>query len=336
MYRADCTLILTQLYAAVAANKIELEPYITTTMKKGFVLQSLICLLAVSCSVHEIDTNDPVLAEDDVFYASLESDSKPDTKVHLDLIDEKPKTLWDAKDQISIFNKTTVNQQYEFLGNTGDNAGYFKRVTEETGTRAVSDYVCAVYPYMESTSLDDSGVLTLTLPEEQTYMEESYGLGANTMVSTTNGQDNLLRFKNVGGYLVLKFYGVDGDNAISVKSIKLEGKNGELLSGEATMTPVIDGLPEIEMAPTAGTSITLKCDKAVKLGKKENKATLFWMVVPPTDFTQGFTLTVTDKNDRVFVKETNEHLTIKRNTVLRISPIEVTLEEPLDSNALSD
>ena len=59
-------------------------------MKKGFVLQSLICLLAVSCSVQEIDTNDPVLAEDDVFYASLESDPKPDTKVYLDMIDEKP------------------------------------------------------------------------------------------------------------------------------------------------------------------------------------------------------------------------------------------------------
>ena len=309
-------------------------------MKKGFVLQSLICLLAVSCSVQEIDTNDPVLPEDDVFYASLESDSKPDTKVYLDMIDEKPKILWDAEDQISIFNKSTLNQQYEFLGNTGDNAVYFKRVTEGTETEANGGYVCAVYPYQESTSLDDTGVLTLTLPEKQTYRENSsfgsFGLGANTMVSTTDGQNNLLRFKNVGGYLVLKFYGVDGDNAISVKSIKLEGRNGELLSGEATMTPVIDGLPEIEMAPTAGTSITLKCDKAVKLGKNANKATLFWMVVPPTDFTQGLILTVTDKNDKVFVKETAEILTIKRNTVLRIAPIEVTLAEPLDSNAVSD
>lgn len=303
-------------------------------MKKGFVLQSLICLLAVSCSVQEIDTNDPVLPEDDVFYASLAPESE--TKVHVDIIDEHVKTLWDEKDQISIFNKNTVNQQYEFMGNTGDNAGYFKRVTEGTETEANGGYVCAVYPYQESTSLDDTGVLTLTLPEKQTYRENSFGLGANTMVSTTDGQNNLLRFKNVGGYLVLKFYGVDGDNAISVKSIKLEGRNGELLSGEATMTPVIDGLPEIEMAPTAGTSITLKCDKAVKLGKNANKATLFWMVVPPTDFTQGLILTVTDKNDRVFVKETAEILTIKRNTVLRIAPIEVTLAEPLDSNAVSD
>ena len=90
------------------------------------------------------------------------------------------------------------------------------------------------------------------------------------------------------------------------------------------------------MSSTAGTSITLNCENPVKVGTTKETATTFWMVVPPTDFTQGLILTVTDKNDKVFVKETAEILTIKRNTVLRIAPIEVTLAEPLDSNAVSD
>ena len=293
-------------------------------MKKGFVLQSFICLLAVSCSVHEIDTMDPIAEEDDVFYASLEPDSKADTRVHLDMIENKPKILWDAKDQISIFNKDTQNQPYEFLGNTGDNAGYFKRVTEEeSGTRAAGAYVCAVYPYQESTSLND-GVLTLTLPKKQTYREGSFGPGANTMVSTTDGVNNLLRFKNVGGYLVLKFYG----NGVTTKSIKLEGRNGEHLSGKATMTPVIGELPFIEMAETAGTDITL--DAKVKLGKTAETAAEFWMVVPPTIFSEGLLLTVTDKDGKIFTKETDQRLVIERNTVLRIAPIEVKPALPLD------
>lgn len=293
-------------------------------MKKGFVLQSFICLLAVSCSVHEIDTMDPIAEEDDIFYASLEPDSKADTRVYLDMIEGKPKILWDAKDRISIFNKDTQNQPYEFLGNTGDNAGYFKRVTEEeSGTRAAGAYVCAVYPYQESTSLND-GVLTLTLPKKQTYKEGSFGPGANTMVSTTNGENNLLRFKNVGGYLVLKFYG----NGVTTKSIKLEGRNGEHLSGKATMTPVIGELPFIEMAETAGTDITL--DAKVKLGKTAETAIEFWMVVPPTVFTEGFILTVTDKDGKIFTKETDQRLEIERNTVLRIAPIEVKPALPLD------
>ena len=300
-------------------------------MKKGFVLQSLICLLAVSCSVQEIDTNDPVLPEDDVFYASLAPESE--TKVHVDIIDEHVKTLWDEKDQISIFNKNTVNQQYEFMGETGDNAGYFKRVSEEAVAAGNGGYVCAVYPYIKSTKLDESGVLTLTLPKKQTYREGSYGLESNTMVSTTKGENNLLRFKNVGGYLVLKFYGTqmeDGEEkAITIKSIKLEGRNGELLSGEATMIPVIGEVPEIEMAETAGTFITLDANK-VKLGKKANNATEFWMVVPPTVFSEGFLLTVTDKDNKVFTKETDQRLVIERNGVLRIAPIEVKPALPLN------
>ena len=294
------------------------------TMKKGIILHSLMCILAVSCTVQEIEPPTPPYEpapEDDVFYASLDPESG--TRVY---VDEHVKTLWDEKDQISIFNNSTLNQKYEFMGKTGDNAGYFKRITEESGTRIFNKFVCAVYPYQESTNLDDSGVLTLTLPNKQTYREGTYGLEANTMVSATDGSNNLLRFKNLGGYLVLKFYGSD----VSLKSIKLEGRNGELLSGEATMTPVVGEIPEITMASTAGTSITLAPSKNVKLEKTADKAIEFWMVVPPTVFTEGILLTVTDKDGKIFTKETDQTLTIERNKVLRIAAIEVKPADPLD------
>lgn len=296
-------------------------------MKKGFVLQSLICLLAVSCSVHEMETMAPIPSEDDVFFASFESYSEPDTKVYVDnnnTVDGKFMSFWDAEDEISIFNKTTLNQEYIFMGETGDNAGYFKKVSQETGGNPVG-YVCAVYPYQESTSLNDSGVLTLTLPDKQTYRERSFGSGANTMVSTISGVgDNLLKFRNVGGYLVFKLYG----NDVTVKSIMLEGRNGELLAGKATMTPAVGEIPVIKMAKNAKSSITLNC-KNVELGTNADEATLFWMVVPPTEFEQGFTVTVTDADGKVFIKETDLHLTIERNRVSTLAPVEVI---PLDPN----
>ena len=301
-------------------------------MKKGFVLQSAVCLLAVSCSVHEMETMNPIPAEGDVFYASLESYSAPDTKVYVDnenTVGGKFMIFWDEKDQISIFNETTLNQKYEFLGKTGDNAGYFEYKSDGSGSGTATDFICAVYPYQASTSLDDSGVLTLTLPKEQTYREGSFGPGANTMVSTTESDDNLLRFRNVGGYLVFKFYGAGPDNSdLTIKSIKLEGRNGELLSGDATMIPDTDQSPDIEMASTAKTSITLK--GKVKLGKTEKKATQFWMVVPPTTFTKGITVTVTDSDGKVFIKETDKVLTIERNRVSTLSAVEVKPADPLD------
>ena len=304
-------------------------------MKKGFVLQSAVCLLAVSCSVHEMETMNPIPAEDDVFYASLEPYSAPDTRVYVDnenTVDGKFMVFWDAEDQISIFNESTLNQKYEFIGKTGDNAGYFQNKSDGSGTgTANKGIVCAVYPYQTSTNLDAAGILTLTLPKEQAYREGSFGPGANTMVSTTESNDNLLRFRNVGGYMVFKFYGAGPENSdLTIKSIKLEGRNGELLSGEATMTPAVNESPDIEMASTAKTSITLQ--GKVKLGKTENNATQFWMVVPPTTFSKGITVTVTDKDGKVFIKETDKKLVIERNSVSTMTPVQVKPADPLDPN----
>ena len=285
-------------------------------MKKGVILPSLIGLLAMSCSVQELDTPSAAPSEDDVFYASLESASGPDTKVY---IDEDIKILWDEGDRISIFNKTTLNQQFKFAGETGDNSGFFSRVSAPSGTGSPLGYVCAVYPYQSSTSMSSSGVLSLTLPAVQSYREDTFGLGANTMVSAT--ETNTLNFKNVGGYLALKFYGDD----VTIASIKLEGNNGERLSGKATVRPSVGADPNITMSSTAGTSITLNCENPVDVGTTKEDATIFWMVVPPTNFTKGFKLTVTDPDGNVYVKETSANLSIARNGVLRIAAIEAQL-----------
>ena len=285
-------------------------------MKKRLILQSFIYLLAVSCTVQETEPIAPPQPEDMVFYASLES-SEAETKVYLD---ENIKILWDVNDQISIFNESTLNQQFMFDGEEPANSGTFHWVDNGYfGAGNDLDYICAVYPYQESTTISNSGVLTLTLPEEQTYREKSFGPGANTMVSVTT--DNLLKFKNVGGYLALKFYGED----VTVSSIRLVGNNGEPLSGEATVDLPFDAAPEIKLASTAGKTILLNCEEPVELGTTRDDATIFWMVVPPTDFTDGFTLLVSTPDGDVFIKETHVPLTINRNGILRIAPIEVDI-----------
>ena len=290
-------------------------------MKKILFLQSLICLFAVSCSVKELDIRDTRDINKEVFYASMESYSGPDTKVYLN---EDIKIRWNANDLISIFNKSTLNQQFTFVGDDGADSGEFHWVEDDLfGAGNDLGYICAVYPFLESTTISNSGVLTLTLPEEQTYKANSFGPEANTMVATSN--DNLLKFKNVGGYLGFQFYGKDGKD-ISVSSIRLTGHTKEKLSGKATVTPAIGENPEIEMAPeTAGSSIILNCETPVQLGT-EDKPTIFWMVVPPTDFAYGFTVTITAPNGDVFIQETNNRLTIERNEAMQVFAIPVDFD----------
>ena len=82
----------------------------------------------MSCTVRELDVIAPTPvkegAEDIVFYADLESYSDPETRVYLD---EYIKILWDEKDLISIFNKSTLNQKFMFDGETGE---YLSRYDE--------------------------------------------------------------------------------------------------------------------------------------------------------------------------------------------------------------
>jgi hypothetical protein len=137
---------------------------------------------------------------------------------------------WNAGDQITIFDSNTLNQQYQFDGETGDNGGTFSKVSNSFGTGNDLNCHYAVYPYNKDIKITETGVITATLPAEQSYAENSFGLGANTMVAVTKDvDDTFLKFRNVGGYLKLQLYGEN----VTVKSITLTGNNNEKLAGKA-------------------------------------------------------------------------------------------------------
>lgn len=285
-------------------------------MKNHIFSIGLLAVLAISCSIHEMDFKDANAFEE--FYASIENAETPDTKV---FATEELYLRWNADDRITIFNKYTYNQEYRFTGETGDNSGSFKKVDNGDFVTGNSlDNIYAIYPFLESTRISDTGVITVTLPAEQKYAENTMGLGANSMVSATT--DNQLLFKNVGGYLMLKLYGDD----VTVSSITLKGNNGERIAGKATVTMPVNGVPSVVMSETAGQEITLVCETPVKIGSTAETATKFWIVVPPTVFSKGFTLTVKDNMNGVFEKSTTKGFEIRRNTLSRMSALEVKIE----------
>lgn len=249
----------------------------------------------------------------DTIYASLDDDA---TRTYV----EQGKYLrWHAGDEISFF-PMAYNMQYQFQGETGDNNGAFKKLTTDliTGNELNNNY--AVYPYKESTAMSDEGVILFELPAEQGYAEDSFGLGANTMVAITSGKDdNILRFKNACGYLKLNLYGED----VCVKSIMFKGNNDEKIAGAATITAIYGNDPVVAMNEEATTTITLDCGDGAALGTTEETATAFWFVIPVTTFEEGFTVTVTDTEGGVFEKSTSSSLTIERNHIQPMKALEV-------------
>ena len=280
-------------------------------MKTNFVLVGLLSLLAVSCSLNEMTpSGDEQFVSGEEFYVSIDEQPYADTKVYAD---EDLKVLWNADDRFSIFNKNTFNQEYVFCGEEGSNAGAIERAGD-LGTGDPLGRVYAVYPYDESTSIDESGAISFTLPEEQFYYEKSFGIGANTMVSVTDG--NRLRFKNVGGYLSLKLFG----KGVPVSSIVLKGNDGELLSGPCFIETAGEA-PAVSMASDASTKVTLNCDGVV-LGN-ESDAVQFIFVLPPVTFSKGFKVIVNTPDGAVFTKTTASERVIGRSAITSMSAIEV-------------
>ena len=297
-------------------------------MKHFALFLGLASLLVASCSIQEEDISTPIL-DDVVFYASFEQPAEVGTRVYAN---EDLLLRWTADDRVSIFNKITYNQQYVFTGETGDNAGGFRKVdTDEFVTGNAISHVVSIYPYQETIKITESEVITANLPAEQAYAENTFGLGANTMVSVSS--DNVLQYKNVGGYLMLKLYG----EGVSVSSITLKGNNGEKLAGKSTITMPLDGTPSVTLANDATTELILNCaTQPVLLGATSEESTQFWFVVPPVTFSKGFTIIVNETTGGVFEKSTSKSITIERNKLSKMSPMEVEKNMPSGNIAFAD
>ena len=266
----------------------------------------LLMLVAMACAKFEEPANSKITVDaPDTLYAEFDDE---DTRTYL----EQEKYLrWTAGDEISYF-LVTSNVRYRFKGETGANSGSFEKITSGTTSGSALANCYAVYPYAEDTSINSDGVISFTLPAIQYYQENSFGLGANTMVAVTaNAEDKILRFKNACGYLKLKLY---ADNA-TVKSIELKGNNGEKLAGAATIRAFYGGEPTVTMADNATATLTMDCGDGVALGKDKDSATQFWLVLPATTFEKGLTITVTDTAGNEFVKSTTKSVAIERNMI---------------------
>ena len=299
-------------------------------MKYRYLLIGFLSTLALSCTVSEIDApegpGEDSSPKREVFYVSIDDQPGTETKVYAD---EDLRVRWNQYDRISIFNQSTFNREFQFMGKSGDNSGEIDPVGADAEGSPL-DSIYAIYPYNENTSIskgvNGNGIVSFTLPDIQTYEPNSFGIEANTMISVTKDPDEILKFKNVGGYFAFKLYG----EGVKVSSIILRGANGEPLAGPATIQMTNEG-PKVDIdASTASSKIRLYCKEPVELGATP---TVFWFVVPPVEFPNGFSVTVATPNNKTYTQSTSKPFTITRSAVTRLAPFEVIPTVPEDSDA---
>ena len=295
-------------------------------MKKFFLFFATLPALLCGCSSFEEFNDVPALNPISELRAGFADESRT-------YVENGTYLRWHADDRLTAFYGNTLNRQYKFNGKTGDNSGTFSLVPSgELGTGNAFDRIYALYPYSETATITDEGVISLTLPAEQSYAENSFGKDANTMIAVTeNLEDTFLSFKNACGYLKLKLYNTYG---VRVKSIEIRGNNNEKIAGSATATIEFGGVPTLAMTDDATSSITLDCGEGVALGTTAETATEFWVAIPETTFSSGITITVTDSLGAIFTKETDNEVLVKRNVIQPMAALEFESIKPQPNNEI--
>lgn len=250
------------------------------------------------CSVNtETDGSKTV---DDFYAEILNQEGKVSMALNHDL-------SWTSGDEISVFRTASSNEKYRFTGNTGDYAGIFAKADGNAVNATFAKYY-AIYPYSEGTSCTAEGTFNIEYPSEQAYSSPRFVNGLVPMLAVTESLgDNVLKFKNLCGFLKITMQGKG-----KIRSIVIKGNNGERLAGRAEIKVGWDGVPAIDMASDASTAVTLDMGEGVELGETPKT---FFIMLPPVTFTKGFTLTANDVDLRTFTKTTSSSISVARSTV---------------------
>ena len=286
-------------------------------MKRLFILFAAFPMLLCGCSSFDEQNDTPIQPS----MKEVQAGFAKETRTY---VENERLLRWHEDDRLTVFYGNTLNDQYKFKGKTGDNSGTFSLVPSgELGTGNTLANIYGIYPYNADARITDDGIITYSLPAIQSYAENSFGKGANTMIAVTeNLNDTFLSFRNLCGYLKLKLYG----NA-TIKSIEVKGNFAEKIAGEATITAAYGEAPTLEMNTNATQTITLNCGEGVTLGTSAEDATIFWIVIPETTFKYGITITATSTDNKVFAKSTSNSVIIERNTPTPMGALEFVGED---------
>ncbi len=305
---------------------------------KRFFIFALVASVFAACSTDATQDLAPEIpTAPDELHVSFDAE---DTRIQLG---DNGSPVWTKDDLVSVFYRSNANQKWQFQGNTGDTEGTLKRIDAGTATQQTTQIV-AVYPYNENYWFNwNTYNVEASLPAEQTYLANSYGIGSSLMVSSS--EFNQLSFKNVCGWLKLQFTGRG-----YLSNIVLRGNNGEQVAGKiyvntsdasCVLASEMGSTEDDGIGGTGGnllfddtilTEVTLNCGEAgVRLNAETPKA--FYIALPPQTFAQGITITATCEDGTVMTKSTENAITIERNHILPMASLVVEKPDAPDAPA---
>ena len=304
-------------------------------MRKLYIL-ALVATMFAACATDGV--NEPSATIEDLAPETLTvSFEGEDSRIQL----QEGKTVWNEGDLVSVFYRSNANQKWQFQGATGDRTGELKRVENAEATQEVP-CVVVVYPYNANYYISPkSGNVEASLPAEQTYVADSYGVGGNIMISQS--EYSQFSLKSVCGWLKLELIG----NGEKISTITLKGNNGEQVAGQiyinsedATATLASEAGSADGNGSAGGNlvfedailkEVTLNCGEGVELSAEP---TAFYIALPPQTFSKGISLDIVATDGSKMTKATDKEVVINRNTILPMAEFEYEGAKPQPNNEI--
>ena len=208
--------------------------------------------------------------------------------------------LWSAGDEIAVF-VDGASEPSKFTLNSGEGT----TVASFTGTEEGERYV-ALYPYDMAESLSD-GTITMTLPQTQEYVPDSFGQGSFPMIAT-GGSDGSLKFMNLCSVLKIT---LNGNSMIRSITVTANDKD-TFLSGPAKIDADFSDIPELVMLEGGSNSVSVKCGALELHGSSD-----FYLVVPSQTYKGGLKIEVDTYSD-IFTVNIESDLIFDRSQIRQI------------------
>lgn len=272
-------------------------------MKTGILLVTLLGLLtscAKETSQNNSDTIDPGQPSSETICITA---GAPSTKTTMgEGTDGKRPVYWSDGDRIAV-NGYTSSALSGIAPRTSTAQFY---VSAEATTPYKGVYPASIY----------KDATTVTLPATQVWAENTFASNTYPIAGYSAKQDETLLLRPLCSILKISIKQDSGAGADTdeLASIAFSGNNGEQVCGDFSIN--------YENATLTGAS-TRESDRALGMMLDKplstEKALDIYLVVPAITYSAGFTLTITDVNNRVMTQATNKSQTLTAG-VLEVVP----------------
>lgn len=211
------------------------------------------------------------------------------------------KTIWEGGDIIGCFADLCNNIQFT---NSEENPSFF------TGSiwGAPSEFFL-YFPYDINAKFENP-ILRSSYPSQQVLNPNGYSVNP-PMASYARQLTSHITFHNACG--LLKFSVITDVNRKLVKAT-IKGNANEPIAGEYTLD-LSSETPAMKIADSGETVITMTGEVDMESGNTYS----FIMPLPPTEFKEGVTITLTDEAGNVLTKEFTNPLILNRNKAIDIT-----------------